>query len=337
MARVQLAEKEKTYDEAADRREAEGAARLVSRRRLDPARLQDRRVADDADAGQCDRLLPRRRITIPICRSRGAAITVKLSTHSAGGITDKDFELARRIDEVVLWRPVGRGARRDAEQVRAERRSALRPRLCSMAGLNPNRAARFPATRTDRRVLFVTGKLAEPALRRVLAEMAPPFACDVAVLKITVAALMTTDWIARALTVPRGVDLVLIPGLCEGDPGDRRTRSACRREGAEGPARDSALLRPCRRRARLRRLGHRDPRRDQQRAAADATTSRREAERFRASGADIIDIGCTPGLPFPGARRRRSRARGAPGCASASTRSTRRDPHRGAPPAPSSC
>src|SRR5215468_10168658 len=32
-------------------------------------------------------------------------VTVKLSTHSAGGITDKDFDLARRIEEVVLWRP----------------------------------------------------------------------------------------------------------------------------------------------------------------------------------------------------------------------------------------
>jgi 4a-hydroxytetrahydrobiopterin dehydratase len=32
---------------------------------------------------------------------------VKLKTHSAGGITDKDFELARRIEEVVLWRPAG--------------------------------------------------------------------------------------------------------------------------------------------------------------------------------------------------------------------------------------
>jgi 4a-hydroxytetrahydrobiopterin dehydratase len=36
-----------------------------------------------------------------------ARITVKLSTHSAGGITDKDFELARKIEEVVLWRPQG--------------------------------------------------------------------------------------------------------------------------------------------------------------------------------------------------------------------------------------
>jgi 4a-hydroxytetrahydrobiopterin dehydratase len=30
---------------------------------------------------------------------------VKLRTHSAGGITDKDFALARRIEDVVLWRP----------------------------------------------------------------------------------------------------------------------------------------------------------------------------------------------------------------------------------------
>src|ERR1041384_6662703 len=32
---------------------------------------------------------------------------VKLMTHSAGGITDKDFELAKKIEEVVLWRPAG--------------------------------------------------------------------------------------------------------------------------------------------------------------------------------------------------------------------------------------
>ena len=32
---------------------------------------------------------------------------VKLKTHSAGGITDKDFELAKKIEEVVLWRPQG--------------------------------------------------------------------------------------------------------------------------------------------------------------------------------------------------------------------------------------
>jgi len=69
-----------------------------------------------------------------------------------------------------------------------------------------------------RRVLFVTGRLAEPALRSVLADMHPDFAYDVAVMGITVAALMTTAWIARGLSVDEGTDLVVIPGLCEGDP-----------------------------------------------------------------------------------------------------------------------
>jgi 4a-hydroxytetrahydrobiopterin dehydratase len=32
-------------------------------------------------------------------------IWVKLQTHSSSGITDKDWELAAKIDEVVLWKP----------------------------------------------------------------------------------------------------------------------------------------------------------------------------------------------------------------------------------------
>ena len=74
-----------------------------------------------------------------------------------------------------------------------------------------------PSATGPRHVLFVTGRLAEPALRATLLEMAPPFAYTLAVLKITVAALMTTTWIARFLDIPGGVDLVMIPGLCEGD------------------------------------------------------------------------------------------------------------------------
>ena len=34
---------------------------------------------------------------------------VKLKTHSAGGITDKDFALAKKIEEVALWRPPAGG------------------------------------------------------------------------------------------------------------------------------------------------------------------------------------------------------------------------------------
>ena len=34
-----------------------------------------------------------------------AFVTVKLMNHAAKGVTDKDFELAKKIDEVVLWQP----------------------------------------------------------------------------------------------------------------------------------------------------------------------------------------------------------------------------------------
>src|ERR1700758_5464100 len=68
-------------------------------------------------------------------------------------------------------------------------------------------------------LLFVTGKLAEPALPRTLEELAPRagFEYSVAVLPITVAALATTPWVARHLTVPAGIDRVILPGLCAGD------------------------------------------------------------------------------------------------------------------------
>jgi len=34
-----------------------------------------------------------------------AFVIVKLTTHSAKGITDKDFELAKKIEQVVQWQP----------------------------------------------------------------------------------------------------------------------------------------------------------------------------------------------------------------------------------------
>jgi 4a-hydroxytetrahydrobiopterin dehydratase len=34
-----------------------------------------------------------------------ARVEVRLMTHSARGITDKDFELAAKIEEVIQWQP----------------------------------------------------------------------------------------------------------------------------------------------------------------------------------------------------------------------------------------
>ncbi|HET6578525.1 MAG TPA: DUF6513 domain-containing protein [Gemmatimonadales bacterium] len=153
------------------------------------------------------------------------------------------------------------------------------------------------------RVLFVTGRLAEPALRRVLGEMGPPFAAEVAVLKITVAALMTTPWIARFLEVPPGTDLVLLPGLVEGETavlsdkfgvpvekGPKDLREIPRYFGQAAAAADYGdydieILAEINNAPKLSR--------EAIRAAADY---------FRASGADVIDVGCTPGVAFPALR-----------------------------------
>jgi 4a-hydroxytetrahydrobiopterin dehydratase len=34
-------------------------------------------------------------------------VVVRLQTHSAGGVTDKDLELATRIEATALWHPTG--------------------------------------------------------------------------------------------------------------------------------------------------------------------------------------------------------------------------------------
>ncbi len=39
-----------------------------------------------------------------------AQVTVKLQTHSAGGITEKDFALAREIEAIATWLPAPGGA-----------------------------------------------------------------------------------------------------------------------------------------------------------------------------------------------------------------------------------
>jgi dihydropteroate synthase len=96
------------------------------------------------------------------------------------------------------------------------------------------------------RTLFVTGKLAAPALRATLASMAPDFEYEIAVMRITVAALMTTSWIARHVTEWRGRHLdetdgferIVIPGLCEGDLRLIEDRLGIKAEKGPGDLRD---------------------------------------------------------------------------------------------------
>ncbi len=155
-----------------------------------------------------------------------------------------------------------------------------------------------------RRVVFVTGRLAETSLRRVLDEMAPPFEVEVAVLGITVAALMTPPWIARHLAqhhLPDGVDLIVLPGLCDGDLDPVAHATGVRVERGPKDLRD--IPRYFGRSEVTRRYGEWDIEiiaeiNHAPRLTLDQVLN--AAENFRDSGADIIDIGCLPGVPFPG-------------------------------------
>src|SRR3989475_5759184 len=121
-------------------------------------------------------------------------------------------------------------------------------------------------------------------------------------MKITVAALMTTPWIARFLEVPPGTDLVLIPGLCEGDPAVIAETAGGGIAVEKGPKDLRQIPEYFGRAAAARTYGPYDIEivaevNNAPRLARDAL--RREAEHYRASGADVIDVGCTPGREFP--------------------------------------
>ncbi len=144
------------------------------------------------------------------------------------------------------------------------------------------------------KTLFVTGKLAAPALRATLEGMAPVFAYDVSVLRISVAALMTTSWIARHLPTLADVERILIPGLCEGDVKVIEDRGGVPVE--KGPADLRDLPEYFGQAALRREYGAYDIR-----IFAEINNvpylSREEVLRlatyFLESGADVIDLGCS--------------------------------------------
>ncbi|MEC7564383.1 MAG: DUF6513 domain-containing protein [Planctomycetota bacterium] len=153
-------------------------------------------------------------------------------------------------------------------------------------------------------ILFVTGRLAQHALRSELKSLALElaFEFEIAVMPITVAALMTPEWIARKLEVPAHVDLVIVPGYCDSGLSALENTLPCPVQA--GP-------RDLRKLSHFFGLSYQQP---EQYGEADIEIIAEinhapriplseiiaTGKQLVADGADIVDVGCDPGTTWDG-------------------------------------
>ena len=153
-------------------------------------------------------------------------------------------------------------------------------------------------------LLFVTGKLAEKSLNKVLQEVianpkTPKFKYRVEQIGVSVAALMTPDLIARRLKSSGDANKMILPGLCQGDlsalhrqygipveRGPEDLKDLPQYFGQIGIAPDLSNY-SCQIFAEIV-------------DAPDLTVDQivAKASKFKAQGANVIDLGCLPGKPF---------------------------------------
>ncbi|MSR15395.1 MAG: dihydropteroate synthase [Gammaproteobacteria bacterium] len=156
-------------------------------------------------------------------------------------------------------------------------------------------------TTTPEHLIFITGRLAERPLARILAEInSLPFSYEIRVLGVTVAALLTTDMIARRLGEIGNATRVIVPGRCRGaleglsaqfsipfERGPEELKDLPQFFGAQRRVRD-LTEHACLIFAEIVDAPHLEIEGILQRAA-----------RYRADGADVIDLGCLPDIPYP--------------------------------------
>lgn len=154
-------------------------------------------------------------------------------------------------------------------------------------------------------LLFLTGKLAEKSLDKVLSEIqedakTPPFKYRIHQVGVSVAALMTPKLIQRRLKDAGDADKIILPGLCQGAledlvdaygvPVERGPKDLKDLPQYFGQAGKTQLL-------------------DQYSVSifaeiVDAPYMSVEeivvkAQQFQSQGANVIDLGCLPEVPFP--------------------------------------
>ena len=148
---------------------------------------------------------------------------------------------------------------------------------------------------------FLTGKLAEKRLHRILESMQPTdFTYEVENIGVNVAALMTAKMIKRRLTMLVSPDKVIVPGLCRGDlaavseyfkvpfihgPIDLKDMPSFFGHDCKIPdlSRHNVLI--------FAEIV------DAPDLAVEDIVAR--ARKYQRDGADVIDVGCLPDTPFP--------------------------------------
>lgn len=150
-------------------------------------------------------------------------------------------------------------------------------------------------------ILFLTGKLAEKSLHRVLESMQPTeFSYEVRQLGVSVAALMTTQLIQKRLKDTGQADKIVIPGRCIGDIEVLSNSLGIPVE--RGPEELKDLPAYFGQMAINTDLSKFDVQIFAEIVDAPNMSIEEIVQRayiYKQDGADVIDIGCLPSTPFP--------------------------------------
>jgi len=154
-------------------------------------------------------------------------------------------------------------------------------------------------------LLFLTGKLAENSLKKVLDQVqsnpkTPTFKYRIEQIGVSVAALMTPDLIARRLKVSGDADKVILPGLCQGDLTQLAVQYGV--PVVRGPADLKDLPQYFGQAGLVPDLSQYSVNIfaeivDAPMLSVEAIV--KKSQLFQAQGANVIDLGCLPGQDFP--------------------------------------
>ena len=149
---------------------------------------------------------------------------------------------------------------------------------------------------------FVTGKLAEPALREIVASIASKqgFEYSIEVLPITVAALITPQWLLKHMRIPDQATRIILPGYLQTGIEEIRSAVGTRIECGPKDVRDLPIL------FGRKRFKGNDYGQFSIEIIAEINYAPRltidslveQAKQLVSDGADRIDLGCEPGFQW---------------------------------------